>query len=120
MTSENEKIEILWNQNVTQFKGETVLESVELTETDTGEKSDLKIQGLFMGIGHDPSTKFLDDSLELTNGYIKVEDYTKTNVPSVFVGGDVADWHYQQAITAAGWGCMAALDAEAYLTSLED
>ncbi len=117
---ENDKIEVIWNQNVTDLKGETVLESVELTDTDTGEKSELKIQGLFMGIGHDPSTKFLNDSLELTNGYIKVKNHTNSSIPSVFVGGDVADWHYQQAITAAGWGCMAALDAENYLNSLED
>lgn len=116
---DNDKIEVIWNQNVTELRGDPLLESVELTDTDTGEKSELKINGLFMGIGHDPSTKFLDDSLELTNGYIKVENHTNTSVPSVFVGGDVADWHYQQAISAAGWGCMAALDAEAYLTSLE-
>lgn len=116
---ENEKIEIIWNQNVTELRGETVLESVELTETDTGKKSELKIQGLFMAIGHDPATKFLDDSIELENGYIKVLNQTNTSVPSVFVGGDVADPHYQQAITAAGFGCKAALDAEAYLTNLE-
>lgn len=116
----NKKIEILWNQNVTQLCGETLLESLELTQTDTGKKSELKIQGLFMAIGHDPATKFLDTALELENGYIKVTNHTRTNVPSVFVAGDVADWHYQQAITAAGWGCMAALDAETYLTNLAD
>lgn len=116
---DNEKIEVIWNQNVTELRGEPTLQSVELTETDTGEKSELAIQGLFMGIGHDPATKFLDDSIELTNGYIKVKNHTRTSVPSVFVAGDVADWHYQQAITAAGWGCMAALDAEGYLASLD-
>ena len=116
---ENDKIEIIWNQNVTDLQGEPTLKSVELTETDTGETSTLEVDGLFMAIGHDPATKFLDNSLKLTNGYITVTDHTKTNVESVFVAGDVADWHYQQAITAAGWGCMAALDAEAYLTSLD-
>ncbi|NCP67693.1 thioredoxin-disulfide reductase [bacterium] len=116
---ENKKIEMIWNQNVTELRGEPTLKSVELTDTDTGAKSELEIDGLFMGIGHDPATKFLDDSIELENGYIKVTNQTGTSVPSVFVGGDVADWHYQQAITAAGFGCKAALDAEAYLTSLE-
>jgi len=116
---DNDKIEIVWNQNVTDLKGEPTLQSVELTETDTGETSELAVDGLFMAIGHDPATKFLDDALELENGYIKVTNHTHTSIPSVFVGGDVADWHYQQAISAAGWGCMAALDAEHYLTTLE-
>lgn len=115
---DNKKIEIIWNQNVTELRGEPVLQSVELTQTNTGETSELAIDGLFMAIGHDPATKFLDDSIELENYYIKVKNHTHTSVPSVFVAGDVADHHYQQAITAAGWGCMAALDAEAYLSNI--
>ena len=112
---ENDKIEIIWNQNVTELRGEHALSSVELTETNTNKKSELEISGLFMAIGHTPNTKFLGDEIETVKGYIKVTDHTKTNVKSVFVAGDVADYRYQQAITAAGSGCMAALDVEAYL-----
>ncbi len=112
---DHEKIEILWNQNVTELRGEPVLKSVELTETNTSGTSELEIDGLFMAIGHDPNTKFLDNTLDLDHGYIKVTDHTKTKIPSVFVAGDVADHHYQQAITAAGAGCMAAIDVERFL-----
>jgi thioredoxin reductase (NADPH) len=117
---DHEKIEIIWNQNVTELRGEELLEEVELTETDTGKKSSLKLDGLFMAIGHIPNTKFLEGQIDLLpNGFIDVKNHTHTNIPSVFVGGDVADHRYQQAITAAGGGCMAALDAEHYLASLE-
>jgi len=116
---ENEKIEVLWNKSVTGLAGENVLASVELTDTQTQETSDLALNGLFMAIGHDPNTKFLDGVIALDDrGYIKVEGNTKTSLPSVFVAGDCQDWHYQQAITAAGLGCMAGLDAEHYLDSL--
>lgn len=116
---DNENIEIIWNQNVTELRGESVLEEVELTETNTEEKSALKIDGLFMAIGHIPNTKFLDGQIDLLpNGFIDVKNHTHTNISSVFVGGDVADHRYQQAITAAGGGCMAALDAEHYLANL--
>lgn len=115
---DHEKIEMIFNQNVTDLRGEGKLESVELTHSDTGEKSELKIDGLFMAIGHDPNTAFLDGQLELLpNKYLKVVNNTRTAIPSVFVAGDVSDHHYRQAITAAGAGCMAALDAEHYLTS---
>ncbi len=116
----NEKIEILWNKGVTDLKGDNVLASVELTDTQTKDTSDLELNGLFMAIGHDPNTKFLDGVIALDEkGYIQVEGNTKTSLPSVFVAGDCQDWHYQQAITAAGLGCMAALDAEHYLESLK-
>ena len=112
---ENPKIEILWNRSVTQLNGETVLESVQLTDNQSKKISEMPLDGLFMAIGHDPNTKFLDDILETDKGYLKVKNNTRTSVKSVFVAGDVSDYHYQQAITAAGAGCMAAMDAEAFL-----
>ncbi len=116
---ENEKIEILWNKTVTDFHGGNLLESVELTDTQNQETSKLELNGLFVALGHIPNTKFLADSLDLDDrGFIQVIDQTKTKVPSVFVAGDVSDPHYQQAVTAAGAGCMAALDVEGYLASL--
>lgn len=116
---ENEKIEIFWNKGVTDLQGEPILQKVELTDTQTKETSELALDGLFMAIGHIPNTKFLEGQIELdAHGFIKITDSTKTNVTSVFVGGDVADPHYQQAISAAGSGCKAALDAEKYLSQL--
>ena len=113
---EHEKIEIIWNKNVSDIHGDTVVTGVELTDSVTGETSDLALSGLFMGIGHTPNTKFLDGQINTDKaGYIEVTNHTHTNVPSVFVAGDVGDHRYQQAITAAGAGCMAAMDAESYL-----
>lgn len=113
---ENEKIEVVWNKAVTNLEGANALEKVELTDTQTNERSELKLDGLFMAIGHSPNTKFLEGQIDLdARGFIKVSDKTKTNVASVFVGGDVSDPHYQQAITAAGGGCAAAMDAEMFL-----
>lgn len=113
---EHEKIEVIWNTSVTELRGENLLSGVELTDTENGEKSELKIDGLFMAIGHTPNTKFLDGSIDTDKkGYIDVRNHTRTNIPSVFVAGDVADHRYQQAITAAGAGCMAAMDVESFL-----
>jgi thioredoxin reductase (NADPH) len=118
---DNPKIEMMFHKNVTDLQGDGKLESVELTDSKTDKKSKLSLDGLFMAIGHDPNTAFLDGQLELLpNKYIKVTDHTKTAIPSVFVAGDVSDFHYQQAITAAGAGCMAALDAEHYLANQKE
>lgn len=115
----NEKVKILWNQSVTDMKGAPALQSITLTDSQTGAKSDLVLNGLFVAIGHTPNTKFLGDALDLDDrGFLKVKHQTRTKLSSVFVAGDVSDPHYQQAITAAGAGCMAALDAEQYLASL--
>ncbi len=115
---ENKKIEVLWNKNVTDLKGQLNLTSVELTDTVDGKTSELNIDGLFMAIGHTPNTAFLEGQLNLhDNKYLKVVNHTHSNIPSVFIAGDCADFRYRQAITAAGMGCMAALDAEHYLTS---
>lgn len=111
------KIEILWNKAVTALQGEKVLESVELTDTVNKETSELALDGLFMAIGHIPNTDFLEGQLDMhDNKYLKIHNGTHTNVESVFVGGDVSDFRYRQAITAAGMGCMAALDAEKYIS----
>jgi thioredoxin reductase (NADPH) len=116
---DNPKIEVIWNTAPTELKGEMKLEAVEIKDRITGEVKDLPIDGLFVAIGHTPNTVFLEENVELDRGFIKIHDHTKTNIPSVFVGGDVADPHYQQAVVAAGSGCKAALDAEAYLASKE-
>ena len=116
---DNEKIEVLWNTAPTNLKGEGKLEAIELIDTQTNETRELELDGLFVAIGHTPNTGFLGDNIELDRGFIKIHNHTKTNVSSVFVGGDVADPHYQQAVVAAGSGCKAALDAEAYLANKE-
>ena len=116
----NPKIEVILNENVTDLKGETLLEAVELTNSETGKKSELKLNGLFVAIGTIPNTKFLEGQIELERGFVKVYGKSGTNVPSVFVAGDVSDPHYKQAIIAAGHGAIAALDAQAYLESLND
>lgn len=116
---ENKKIEILWNKGVTDLQGEPVLKKIELTDTQIKTTSELEIDGLFMAIGHTPNTKFLENQIELdSHGFIKVTNSTRTNIESVFVAGDVADPHYRQAISAAGSGCKAALDAEKYLSQI--
>ncbi len=115
---ENEKIEIIWNTSVTDLRGEPTLSSVELTDTQTKETSELKIDGLFMAIGHTPNTKFLEGHIDLgKGGYVDVKNHTRTNIPSVFVAGDVSDHYYQQAITASGVGCQAAIDVESFLAA---
>ena len=117
---ENKKIEMVFNENVTDLRGEGKLESVELTNSETQAISKLKIDGLFMAIGHNPNTGIFDGHLDLhDNKYLKVENNTKSKVPSVFIAGDCSDWHYRQAVTAAGYGCMAGLEAEKYLSEKE-
>ncbi len=117
---DNEKIEMVFNENVTDLRGEGKLESVELTNSETQAISKLKIDGLFMAIGHNPNTGIFDGHLDLhDNKYLKVEKNTKSKVPSVFIAGDCSDWHYRQAVTAAGYGCMAGLEAEKYLSEKE-
>ncbi|KAJ2721194.1 thioredoxin-disulfide reductase [Coemansia sp. Benny D115] len=116
------KITMLWNTHVTEAKGDgKQLTHVELTDAKTGEKRDLEVSGLFYAIGHTPNTAFLGGQLETDEtGYLVVKPGTSlTNVKGVFAAGDVHDKHYRQAITAAGSGCMAALDAEKYLENLE-
>lgn len=118
----NPKIEILWNSAVEEAKGDgKSLTSIVLTDTVNGTKRQLETGGLFYAIGHVPNTEVFKDFLELDEtGYIKtVPGTTKTNIPGVFAAGDVQDKVYRQAITAAGSGCMAALEAEKFLSEKE-
>jgi thioredoxin reductase (NADPH) len=111
---------VLWNKVVVDVLGENKIEGVLLEDTVTKERSRLDIKGLFVAIGHTPATKFLKDSgLEFTDkGYIDLKGRNSyTNIPGVFAAGDVADADYRQAVTAAGMGCVAALDAERWLAA---
>ncbi|MDP3733362.1 MAG: FAD-dependent oxidoreductase, partial [Candidatus Daviesbacteria bacterium] len=92
---------------------------VKIKNTQNNKISELQIDGVFIAIGHKPNTGFLKGQLPLDEkGYIVVKDETKTNINGVFVAGDVADWHYRQAVTAAGMGCKASFDVEEYLENL--
>jgi len=117
--SDNPKIEFIWNSAVAELKGEGKLEGVVLENTVSGEKSDLALDGLFIAIGNDPRVWLVENQVELTEErFIKVEGRSsKTSLPGVFAAGDVIDPTYRQAITAAGSGCVAALDAEHYLSN---
>ena len=113
----NEKIEFLWNAEVTEVHGDGKLSSLSLRSTTTGEESHLDVTGLFVAIGHDPRVDLFQDQLQLTaDGTVAVKDRTsKTSLPGVFAAGDVLDPTYRQAITAAGSGCVAAIDVEHWL-----
>ena len=113
----NPKIEILWNKRVREIQGDEKLSGVLLEDTVSGEENVLAVTGLFIAIGHKPNTSLFADQLDLKeNGYLVTEpDSSKTQIPGVFACGDVQDDYYRQAITAAGSGCMAAIDAERWL-----
>lgn len=115
----NPKIEVIWNAEVTELKGEVNLTGVELRNTVDGSTSHMDLDGLFIAVGNDPRVWLVEDQVELTpEKFIKVEGRSsKTSLPGVFACGDVIDPTYRQAITAAGSGCVAALDAEHYLTA---
>ncbi len=117
----NDKIRFRWNADVAEILGENKLSGVRLRDTVTGETDDLDITGLFVAIGHDPRTELLRGQLKLDDaGYVKVaHPTTKTNLDGVFACGDVVDHTYRQAITAAGTGCAAALDAERFIAAGE-
>jgi thioredoxin reductase (NADPH) len=118
---ENPKIAWAWNQEVVEVLGEKTggVTGVRTKDTVTGELRELPMQGLFIAIGHQPNTQLFEGQLELDSvGYIKVTPgTTKTSVPGVFAAGDAADPTYRQAVTAAGTGCMAAIDAERFISS---
>jgi thioredoxin reductase (NADPH) len=111
------KIEFVWNSEVVNIVGESKAAGLRLRSTVTGEESDLAVTGVFVAIGHDPRNALVKGSVELDEGgYVKVQPgTTKTNIEGVFAAGDLVDSRYRQAITAAGTGCSAALDAENYL-----
>ena len=115
-------IKVLYNTEVDEVLGEKIVDGVRIRNNKTGEKKEIKISGLFIAIGHSPNTKLFEGQLEMDkDGYLITKGKsTKTNLPGVFASGDVQDREYRQAVTAAGTGCMAALDAERYLQSLDD
>lgn len=112
-----DNINVLFNHEIDEVIGENVVEGIKIKNNLNNEVSEIKITGLFIAIGHSPNTDIFKGSVEMdNNGYILTDKIsTKTNIPGVFAAGDVQDKDYRQAITAAGTGCMAALDAERYL-----
>ncbi|MEU7567614.1 thioredoxin-disulfide reductase [Streptomyces fradiae] len=116
------KIKFAWDSEVAEIHGDQKLSGLTLRNTKSGETTELAATGLFIAVGHDPRTELFKGQLELDDeGYLKVEaPSTRTNVKGVFAAGDVVDHTYRQAITAAGTGCAAALDAERFLASLAD
>ena len=116
------KIGFAWNSEVADILGGDKVTGVRLRDTRTGEEREVAAQGLFVAIGHDPRVELFAHQVELdSKGYVAVQGRTsKTNLPGVFACGDVVDSEYRQAITAAGSGCAAALDAERYLSALQD
>jgi len=116
------KIEVLWNSTVEEVLGDDLVTGLRIKNVTTGETSVLPVEGFFLAIGHDPNTNIFQGQLDLDDtGYIVTEpDSTGTSVPGVFAAGDVVDHYYQQAITAAGMGCRAAIDVEHWLNSNEN
>ncbi len=116
----NKKIDFIWNSTITDIKDplEKKVTGIVLKNLKTGQTIEKKVDGVFMAIGHTPNSEIFKGQVELdVKGYVKVHDGTLTNVPGVFACGDAQDYKYRQAVTAAGTGCMAALDAERFLES---
>ena len=113
-------IDLRYNHEIDEVLGDQVVNGLRIFNNQTGEKEEIKITGLFIAIGHKPNTEIFKDQLEMDyDGYLITKGKsTKTNIPGVFASGDVQDKEYRQAVTAAGTGCMAALDAERYLHTL--
>ena len=124
--AENGNINIRWNNTLDEVLGDdTGVTGIRLKDTQSGDCSDLDVTGVFIAIGHKPNTDIFEGQLEMNNGYIKVKsgasgNATATSMKGVFAAGDVMDSVYRQAVTSAGTGCMAALDAEKYLDALAD
>jgi thioredoxin reductase (NADPH) len=118
----NDKIAFAWNSEVADVLGDEKVSGLRLRDTNTGEERDIDITGLFIAIGHDPRSELVKGQVDLDDeGYVLVQGRsTLTNLPGVFACGDLVDHTYRQAITAAGSGCAAALDAERHLAALED
>ena len=114
----NGKIEFAWNSVVKEILGDGAVTGVRVEDRLTGETTDLPAGGVFVAIGHTPNTGLFDGQLEMRQGYVVVQEpSTRTSVEGVFAAGDVVDFIYRQAITAAGMGCRAAMDAERFLES---
>ena len=118
--SNTPNIDLRYNHEIDEVLGDQVVKGLRIFNNQTGEKEEIKITGLFIAIGHKPNTEIFKDQLEMDDdGYLITKGKsTKTNIPGVFASGDVQDKEYRQAVTAAGTGCMAALDAERYIHTL--
>ena len=113
-------VKFIWNTVVDEVLGQDKVTGVKLKNTQNGEISQLEVNGVFIAIGHKPNTDFLKGQLELDpKGYVVIKNETHTSMEGVYVAGDVADYHYRQAVTAAGMGCKATFDAEEYLENLK-
>ena len=118
-------VNILWNNNLDEVLGDgTLVNGVKIKDSNSEEITNIQVEGVFIAIGHKPNTDLFSGQLDMNNGYIKIHsgidgNSTATSVPGVFAAGDVSDHIYRQAITSAGSGCMAALDAEKYLAELK-
>ncbi|HYU66210.1 MAG TPA: thioredoxin-disulfide reductase, partial [Jatrophihabitantaceae bacterium] len=119
---EDAKIDWAWNSEVSDISGDGTVDGVRLRDTVTGDERDLAVQGLFIAIGHEPRSELVKGQIDLdAEGYVRTQSgTTKTNLDGVFAAGDLVDHVYRQAVTAAGTGCQAALDAERYLASQHD
>lgn len=116
----NPKIELILNSEIKEYIGDKKLEAVKINNLQTNESKEMVIDAVFLAIGHIPNTELFKDQLKLGKmGYIEPRNYVQTEIEGVFVAGDVSDWRYRQAITAAGFGCMAALEVEKYLATKE-
>jgi thioredoxin reductase (NADPH) len=116
----NPKVDFIWDTEVVEVLGDQKVSGLKLRNVKSGETTEVAGDGLFLAIGHVPNTEIFKPYLELdAKGYLIVTDGTKSKVPGVFIAGDVHDYRYRQAITASGFGCMAALDAEKFLASKE-
>ena len=113
----NPKIEVMWDSTLEEVMGEANVEAAKIKNIETGETTEVKCEGVFIAIGHKPNTDVFNDQIKTNDvGYIETEGYsTRTSVEGVFAAGDVSDDKYRQAITAAGTGCMAAIDCERWL-----
>lgn len=117
----NNKIKFHWDSAVTDIRGDQKMQQVVIKNLKTGEEKTLDAGGLFVAIGHEPNTKLFKSQIELDNeGYVILKNKTHTNIEGVFAAGDVHDRNYRQAITAAAFGCMAAIDVDKYLTESAD
>ena len=115
----NPRIDFIWDSTITEIFGNGKVAGARVKNLKTGDDSELAAGGVFVAIGHTPNTSLFEGKLDLSGGYIVTEgEGTQTSVPGVFAAGDVVDFRYRQAITAAGMGCMAAIDAERYLEGL--
>ena len=113
----NENIEVHWNSEIEDIKGDQKVQQIILKDTKTGENKTLEMGGVFVAIGHEPNTELFKNQLEMDeNGYIIQKENTETSVKGVFTAGDVHDHRYRQAVTAAGFGCMSAIDVDKYLS----